>query len=172
MDNRYPIGEFHLPKKINKNDIELWISEIEEAPKKLNEAVRGLTKEQLESSYRQGGWRLYQVVHHLADAHMNGYIRIKTGLTENQSTIKTYNQESWAELEDNNLSIQVSLNLFSSVHKRLTFLLKSLNEDELKRTINHPESGLLTIEKLIAIYAWHGRHHIAHITSLRKQKGW
>jgi hypothetical protein len=103
MDNRYPIGKFQLPEKIKKDDIKLWISEIEEAPTKLNEAVRGLTKEQLESPYRQGGWKLHQVVHHLADAHMNGYIRIKTGLTENQPTIKTYNQESWAELADNEL---------------------------------------------------------------------
>lgn len=172
MDNRYPIGKFQLPEKINKDDIRMWVNEIEEAPTKLNEAVKGLTKGKLESPYRHGGWKLYQVIHHLADAHINGYIRIKVGLTEKQPTIKTYNQESWAVLKDNKLPIDVSLNLFSLIHKRLTFLLKSLNEEELKRTVFHPESGLLTIEQLIATYAWHGKHHIAHITSLRKQKGW
>ncbi|MBM7644501.1 hypothetical protein JOD45_000694 [Scopulibacillus daqui] len=138
----------------------------------MNEAVKGLAQEQLDTPYRQGGWKLYQVVHHLADSHLNGYIRIKMGLTENEPIIKTYDQELWAELEDNKCPIEVSLNLFSSVHKRFAFLLKSLNNDELKRKVCHPESGLLTIEQLIATYAWHGKHHTAHIISLRELKGW
>lgn len=111
-------------------------------------------------------------MHHLADAHLNGYIRIKKGLTENEPTISTYHQEAWAELTDYKLPIDVSLQLFSSVHKRLILLLKPLREEDIKKTIIHPENGLLTIEKLIATYAWHGKHHIAHITTLREQKGW
>lgn len=172
MDNRYPIGQLSYPDKITDDDRNLWIKEIEEAPNRLTEAVKGLTKDQLETPYRQNGWKLYQVVHHLADAHMNGYIRIKKGLTEEQPLIPTYNQDLWAELEDNQLPIEVSLQLFSSVHARLTFLLKSLSDYQFKRGSLHPENGPLTIEKFIVTYAWHGKHHIAHITSLRKKRGW
>ncbi|KHD86281.1 YfiT family bacillithiol transferase [Heyndrickxia ginsengihumi] len=172
MDVRYPIGKLRLPTEITSEDVELWISEIEKAPLALKEAIRGLTTEQLSTPYRQGGWKIYQVVHHLADAHMNGYIRIKKGLTEHEPNIMPYNQEDWAELEDNQLPIEVSVDLFSTIQKRLTALLKSLTDIDLKRTVQHPENGLSTIEKLIATYAWHGKHHIAHITSLRKKMGW
>lgn len=172
MDQQFPIGKLDLPKKINKDNLGFWISEIEEAPIKLNKAVKGLTIEQLNTPYRQGGWKLFQVVHHLADSHLNGYSRIKMGLTEEKPVIKPFDQEAWAELIDNELPIEISLQLFSLVHKRLTYLIKSLDDDELKRMVYHPENGLLTIEKVIATYAWHGKHHIAHITNLRKQKGW
>lgn len=172
MNNRYPIGKLSLPDKITEVDRRQWLNEIEEAPERLYQAVKGLTKEQLATAYRHNGWKLSQVVHHLADAHLNGYIRIKMGLTEEQPLIKVYNQESWAELPDNQLPIEVSLQLFSAVHERLTFLFKSLSDDQFKRVVFHPENGLLTIEKLAATYAWHGKHHIAHITTLRKQRGW
>jgi uncharacterized damage-inducible protein DinB len=172
MENQYPVGKLHIPENIRKEDIEFWISEIEVAPEKLLEVVKGLSQEQLETPYREGGWSLKQVVHHLADSHMNAYIRMKLGLTEVQPTIKPYNEVAWAELEDNKLPIDVSIDLFSAVHKRLVYLLKSLNAEELKRSVNHPEGGILTIEKLIATYAWHGNHHIAHIQNLRNNKGW
>ncbi|MDU0204891.1 YfiT family bacillithiol transferase [Paenibacillus sp. MAH-36] len=172
MNSQYPIGKFTIKEVITSDDVKRWIGEIEEAPMKLFEAVNGLTEEQLATPYRQDGWKLSQVVHHLADAHMNGYMRVKLGLTEEQPTIKSYDEVSWAKLSDNSLPIEVSLNIFSSIHKRLVVLLKSLDEKELKKTINHPDSGFITIEKLIATYAWHGKHHIAHITSLREQKGW
>jgi uncharacterized damage-inducible protein DinB len=172
MDLRYPIGELHLKEEINKNDIEQWISEIEKAPDKLSEAVSGLTEEQIDSPYRPDGWTVRQVVHHIADSHINGYIRFKLGLTEEQPTIKPYDEASWAKLNDSNLPIEVSITLISSLHKRLVNLLKSFNENDFSKTVNHPENGTMTLAQLIATYAWHGNHHIAHITSLRERMGW
>lgn len=172
MFNQYPIGKLTLEKDIRKEDIQTWIDEIGIAPKQLLEAIQGLTAEQLATPYREGGWKLSQVVHHLADAHLNGYLRLKLGLTEENPIINTYNEESWVKLPDNNLPVEVSLQLFSALHERLQELLSSLNEKDLKKIVRHPENGQVTIEQLIATYAWHGRHHIAHITTLRNQKGW
>lgn len=172
MFNQYPIGKLTLEKDIRKEDIQTWIGEIGKAPKQLSEAIQGLTEEQLTNPYREGGWKLSQVVHHLADAHLNGYIRLKLGLTEENPAITTYDEGSWAKLPDNHLPVEVSLQLFSSLHKRLQKLLSSLNEKDLKKIVEHPEIGQITIEQLIATYAWHGKHHIAHITTLRNQKGW
>jgi hypothetical protein len=138
MFNQYPIGKFTVKENIQKEDIQGWIHDIGDAPKQLADAVEGLTKEQLATPYREGGWKLSQVVHHLADSHMNAY----------------------------------TLQLFSALHKRLHKVLNSLDEIDLKKTIHHPENGEVTIEQLIATYAWHGKHHIAHITTLRTQKGW
>lgn len=172
MNKRYPIGEFKLKEGIYQDDIEQWISEIEEAPQKLVVAVKGLAEEQLDYPYRPEGWTLRQVVHHLADAHMNGYIRFKVGLTEEIPIIKTYDEVSWAKLIDNSLPIDVSLNLLFSIHSRLVTLLKSLDRQELKRKVIHPDHGDMTIEQLIAVYAWHGKHHTAHITCFRETKKW
>jgi len=172
MFNQYPIGKFTMKEDIQKSDIRGWISDIGNAPKQLADAVEGLTKEQLATPYREGGWKLSQVVHHLADSHVNSYIRFKVGLTEQEPIIKPYDEVAWATLVDNDLPIDVSLQLFSALHERLHKLLHSLNERDLKRVVQHPENGQLTIEQLIATYAWHGRHHIAHITTLRNQKGW
>jgi uncharacterized damage-inducible protein DinB len=172
MNLRYPIGGLHIKKEITKNDIEQWIHEIEETPDKLSKAVKGLTEEQLNTPYRPDGWTVRQVVHHLADAHINGYIRFKLGLTEEQPTIKPYDEVSWAKLNDNNMPIEVSMTLFSALHKRLVYLLKSLNENDLSKMVYHPDNGVMTLAQLIATYAWHGKHHVAHITSLRDRMGW
>ncbi|MGG1217229.1 YfiT family bacillithiol transferase [Priestia endophytica] len=172
MFNQYPIGKFTVKENIQKEDIQGWTSDIGNAPKQLSEAVKGLTEEQLATPYREGGWKLSQVVHHLADSHLNGYIRFKLGLTERDPFINTYDEVSWAKLPDNDLPIEVSLHLLSALHERLHKMLKSLEEKDLKKIVQHPENGKITVEQLIATYAWHGKHHIAHITTLRNQKGW
>ncbi|MGG3197328.1 MULTISPECIES: YfiT family bacillithiol transferase [Priestia] len=172
MFNQYPIGKFTVKENIQKEDIQGWIHDIGDAPKQLADAVEGLTNEQLATPYREGGWTLSQVVHHLADSHMNAYTRFKLGLTEQAPTIKAYDEVAWSNLPDNDLPIGVSIQLFAALHKRLHKVLNSLDEIDLKKTIHHPENGEVTIEQLIATYAWHGKHHIAQITTLRNQKGW
>jgi len=172
MFNQYPIGKFTVKENIQKEDIQGWIHDIGDAPKQLADAVEGLTNEQLATPYREGGWKLSQVVHHLADSHINAYTRFKLGLTEQAPTIKAYDEVAWSKLPDNDLPIEVSLQLFSALHKRLHKLLNSLDEKDLKKMIHHPENGEVTIEQLIATYAWHGKHHVAHITTLRNQRGW
>lgn len=163
MDARYPIGTFQLEGEITRTLINHWVEELTILPNKLREAVSGLSNEQLDTPYREGGWTIRQVVHHIADSHMNAYIRFKLALTEDSPVIKPYEEARWAELEDSKLSVDVSLTLIESVHLRLISLLKGLNEDELKRTFVHPESGIVSVEKNIGLYAWHGNHHLAHI---------
>ncbi|WP_210611232.1 YfiT family bacillithiol transferase [Priestia flexa] len=172
MFNQYPIGVLTIQQPITNEQIKNWIVEIDEAPAQLKRAVEGLTKAQLATPYREGGWTLQQVVHHMADSHLNAYTRIKLGLTENNPTIRPYDEKAWALLSDSGLSIEVSIGLLSSLHKRLVTLLQSLAEGELKRTIQHPDNGTMTIAEVIGTYAWHGKHHIAHITTLRKHKNW
>jgi uncharacterized damage-inducible protein DinB len=167
MDERYPIGTFQLEGEITKSLTNQWIEEIANLPKKVRDAVTGLSEEQLDIPYREGGWKIRQVVHHIADSHMNAYIRFKLALTEENPVIKPYEEARWAELEDSKLSIDVSLTLIESVHVRLVELLKRLNEEELKRTFVHPASGIVSIEKNIGLYAWHGNHHLAHITNAK-----
>jgi uncharacterized damage-inducible protein DinB len=167
MDERYPIGTFQLEGEITNSLTNQWIEEIANLPKKVRDAVTGLSEEQLDIPYREGGWKIRQVVHHIADSHMNAYIRFKLALTEENPVIKPYEEARWAELEDSKLPIDVSLTLIESVHVRLVELLKSLNEEELKRTFVHPASGIVSIEKNIGLYAWHGNHHLAHITNAK-----
>lgn len=172
MDLRFPIGQLQVTENITEENIKQWIHEIAQAPHKLEEAVSELAEEQLDTPYRPNGWTVRQVVHHLADAHLNGITRFKLGLTEVQPTIKTFNEVAWVNLPDSRLPIDVSITLLSSVHKRMVTLLESLNKEDLKKTVFHPENGIVSLEKLIATYAWHGNHHIAHITSLRERMGW
>lgn len=167
MDERYPIGTFQLEGDITKSLTNQWIEEIASLPEKVREAVSGLSEEQLDTPYREGGWKIRQVVHHIADSHMNAYIRFKLALTEENPTIKPYEEARWAELEDSKLPVEVSLTLLESVHVRLVELLNSLNEEELKRTFVHPASGVVSIEKNIGMYAWHGNHHLAHIKNAK-----
>ncbi len=172
MDIRYPIGKLQIHDVITRADLDGWLSELKVAPDLLRKAVQGLTEIQLATPYRPDGWTVSQVVHHLADSHLNAYIRVKLGLTEERPLVKVYDEVLWAQLPDNDLPIEVSLNLLSSIHQRLTYLVQSLSEEELKRTIHHPDNGEVSIEKLVATYTWHGKHHIAHITSLREKMGW
>ncbi|MED1203982.1 YfiT family bacillithiol transferase [Heyndrickxia acidicola] len=172
MNEKYPIGQFQFEGEITPSVREGWIKEIERLPLKLKEAVKDLSDVQLNTPYRNGGWTVWQVVHHVADSHMNAYIRFKLALTEDKPIIKPYEEARWAELADYSLPIDVSLALLDALHERWTALLKDLTLSELKKTFIHPESGEISLEKNIGLYAWHGRHHVAHIESLKTKMGW
>jgi uncharacterized damage-inducible protein DinB len=170
---KYPIGRYQLEDIIDKDSINNWIKEIESLPEKLIAAVRGLNKEQLQTPYRPEGWTVQQVVHHIADSHMNSYIRFKLALTENKPIVKPYDQKLWAELADTKLvDVKVSLDLIKSLHIRWTTLLYQLTEEELEKEYLHPESGMKNLKETICHYAWHGNHHLAHITSLKQRMSW
>jgi hypothetical protein len=170
---RYPIGKFKKPKEFTNELRESLISEIEETPFHLRDAVENLNEDQLNTPYREDGWTVEQVIHHLPDSHMNAYIRIKLALTENEPVIKTYKEDVWAKLEDYiTTPINISLTLLDAVHARWVILLKSLKPEQFKRKLRHPEIGLIDIDWCIAQYAWHGKHHIAQINSLKQRMGW
>ena len=170
---KYPIGKFKAPKEYTDELRENFISEIEETPFYLRQAVENLNEDQLNTPYREGGWTVGQVVHHLPDSHMNAYIRCKLVLTENEPVIKTYNQDAWAKLEDYvTTPVETSLNLLEAVHTRWVILLKSMSREQFSRKMKHPEFGVVDINWLLAQYAWHGKHHIAQINSLKERMGW
>ena len=149
------------------------IDQIAQAPSKLREAVAGLTDAQLDTPYRPGGWTVRQVVHHLPDSHMTSYARFRLALTEDQPAIKGYYEDRWAELPDARTApVELSLTLLEAVHKRWVLLLQSLTPEQMERTFRHSEMGLVPLHKNIALYAWHGRHHVAQITSLRQRMKW
>jgi uncharacterized damage-inducible protein DinB len=167
---RYPIGRFHYPEQ---PEIRLWIGQIAEAAAAVRASVSGLTEGQLDTPYRPGGWTVRQVVHHLPDSHMNSYVRFRLALTEEEPAIKTYREDRWAELPDaRGGPIEASLALLEALHQRWTLLLRSLAEADWARTFRHPELGLMTLERTVALYAWHGRHHVAQIAALRRARGW
>ena len=173
MDPRYPIGRFKLPEQFSDHDRQMFIRQIADAPAELRSALAGLSEEQLDTPYREGGWTVRQVVHHLADSHLNAFVRFKLGMTEDQPTIKTYDQQRWAELADAKAApVETSLALIESLHKRFAVLLRSMSAADFARTMNHPEQGIVTLDRYLSLYAWHGRHHVAHITSLRERMGW
>lgn len=174
MENlKYPIGRFAMPAEISEETIASWIQDLEELPGKLSLAIEGLAPEQLDTPYRPDGWSVRQVVHHVADASINLYTRLKLGLTETDPTIKPFDEVGWANLTDSTvLSPDVSISLLKSLHQRAAFLFRSLKPEDLNRLIIHPEAGPMSLAKILAIYAWHGKHHTAHITSLRERQGW
>lgn len=176
MDNeklKYPIGKYQPEENIDKTAINSFIKEIETLPQRLADAVRGLSTEQLRTRYRPDGWTIQQVVHHIADSHLNAYVRFKLALTEDNPVIKPYNEKLWAELPDSKLlDINVSLTLIDSLHKRWTALLKQLNDNELEKKFLHPDSGMKTLSETVCQYAWHGNHHLAHIISLKEKMKW
>ena len=167
-DERYPIGQFECDDVISKEQVAEWIEEIRVLPEQLKEVIKDLSDEELNRSYRENGWTVRQLVHHIADSHMNSYIRIKLALTEETPTIKPYEETEWAELPDYSLPISESLQLIESLYVRWVYLLQSLTEEQLKRAFLHPDSGITTVEKSIGIYAWHGKHHLAHIQNALK----
>lgn len=172
-DLRYPVGPFAPEPNPTPELRAKFIEEIAAMPKGFRAAVTGLNKEQFDTPYREGGWTVKQVVHHVPDSHMNAYIRCKLALTENVPTIKPYNEDAWAKLKDTELTqIEVSLTMLECIHNRWVALLKSLSPDDFQRKLNHPEAGVMTIDRLVNLYAWHGRHHTAHITSLRERMKW
>ena len=171
MDLRYPVGPFTLPQ--SSDDVSTWIDTIDRAPAELRRAVAGLTEAQLDTPYREGGWTARQVVHHLPDSHMNGYVRHKLALTEDSPVIRPYIEPRWAELEEaRSAPVEISLRLLETLHARWVMALRCLDAADLERTYQHPEMGSLTLFQSIANYAWHSRHHIAHITSLRQRMQW
>lgn len=173
VDARYPVGKFKPEGPLTFAQREHLIGEIAEAPARLRAAVSGWSDARLDTPYREGGWTVRQVVHHLADSHMNAYIRFRLALTEQNPTIKTYDQTQWAELKDARTApVEPSLNLLEGLHARWVILLRSLGEADFARTFKHPEWGSPRLDWVLAQYAWHGRHHIAHITSLVKRMGW
>jgi uncharacterized damage-inducible protein DinB len=172
-DLRFPVGKFHYQGPVNDQQKQAFMDEIGRAPAKLGTAVQGLSDSQLDTPYRPDGWTVRQVVHHVPDSHLNSYVRFKLALAEDEPTIKTYAEDRWAELSDTKATpIEVSLVLLESLHDRWVRLLRSLTAEQWKRTFRHPELGPMTLEKTLALYAWHGRHHVAHITELRQRMSW
>jgi len=173
MDLQYPVGKFKWEGVITDEQRRQLIAQIEQAPAQLRKALAGLTEEQVDTPYRPGGWTVRQVVHHLPDSHMNAYVRFRLALTEDEPTIKPYDQERWATLKDAHTApAELSLSLLESLHRRFVLLLRSLRAEDFARTFLHPEMGVVTLDKYLGMYAWHGRHHIAHVTSLRDRMGW
>jgi hypothetical protein len=172
-DPRYPIGKFIYDGPPAAEQRQKLISDIEQMPSALRAALQGLSPEQIETPYRDGGWTVRQVTHHVPESHMNAYIRFKLALTEDAPTIKPYMEDRWAKLGDvQGTPLEVSLVLLESLHDRWVRLLRSLAVQDWKRVFNHPELGTMPLEKNLALYSWHGRHHVAHITELRRKMGW
>jgi hypothetical protein len=171
-DLKYPIGKYVMPEAFSDTERKALIATIAGAPGALRAAVQGLDDHQLNTPYRPEGWTVRQVVHHVPDSHMNAYIRVKRGLTEAEPMIKTYAEERWAELPDSAGPIGVSLDLLDALHQRWVFLLERIGPDDFARTVHHPDLGILRVDQLVGAYAWHGQHHIAHITRLRSRMGW
>jgi hypothetical protein len=173
-DPRYPIGPFRFDGKADARQREHWIAEIAAAPGALRAAVTNLSPAQLDTPYREHGWTVRQVVHHLPDSHLNAYTRIKLALTEEEPVIKPYDEARWAELPDvPTTPIDISLTLLECLHRRWVLLLRELGPAEFGRRYHHPEqSRSIGLDEVVAMYAWHGRHHVAQITSLRARRGW
>jgi hypothetical protein len=172
-DLRYPIGKFSYDAESTPVKRAAWLRDIAELPAKARNAVAGLSPSQLETSYRDGGWTVSQVVHHLADSHMNAFIRFKLALTEEGPQIKPYDQKAWAALPDaRGGAVESSLALLEGLHARWSVLLSSLSPEQLDRTLLHPESGVQKLDRTLQTYAWHCRHHVAHVTRLRQRNGW
>lgn len=172
MDPRYPIGQFAMPEQATPERRQAAIDEIASTPTKLRAAVNGLNDAQLDTPYREGGWTVRQVIHHVPDSHMNALIRLKLALTEEKPMIKPYNEAAWADLADAKMPLEVSQTLLDSVHARWDRIWRSMKSEQFGRTLVHPDHGDRTIDWLLFVYEWHGTHHTAHITELRKQKGW
>lgn len=170
---RYPIGRFDAPAAIAPEDLARWTSELEGLPTRLASAVAGLTEAQLDTPYRPGGWTVRQVVHHVADSHTNAYVRFKLTLTEEAPTIRPYDEGAWAELGDVRASpVALSVSFLGFLHQRWCVLLRSLGPPDFERTYVHPEWGVTSLALAVGQYAWHGRHHLAHVTGLAEREGW
>lgn len=171
-DLRYPVGRFTMPEQATDADLQAWIDEIDALPARLRAAVATLDDARLDTPYRSGGWTVRQLVHHVADSHLNSIIRFKLALTEDQPTIRPYDQDAWVNLPDARMPVGVSLDLLQHLHARWVTLLRALDRADLERVFLHPESGPHTLRRAIALYAWHGRHHLAHVTGLKTREGW
>jgi uncharacterized damage-inducible protein DinB len=171
-DLRYPVGEFTLPAAITPEMRAAAIADISALPARMRDAVQGLSAQQLDTPYRPGGWTVRQVVHHVPDSHLNAYIRLKLALTEDNPTIKPYDQDEFAKLADQRLPIEISLALLDALHARWVAVWKAMTPEQFARPFSHPEIGPITVDYLLQLYSWHSRHHVAHITRLREREGW
>jgi uncharacterized damage-inducible protein DinB len=171
-DPRYPIGHFKRPAGLSKPERDLLIAEVEILPKCLRDVLRDFSEPMIQTPYREGGWTLGQVVHHLVDSHINSFCRFKLGLTEKIPVIRPYQEDAWARTADAQGSIEDAVVLLDELHKRWVMLLRSMTDDEFERVIVHPDSGEWTLAQMLALYAWHGKHHLAHITETKKTNGW
>ena len=171
---RYPVGKFTNPTSFSPLEIKQWIEILEQLPEKLSKEVKGLNDAQLDTPYRDGGWTIRQVVHHVADSHTNCYCRIKLILTEDHPTIRPYIEAKWAELPEAKAApVEISLNILAAIHKRMLMALRNITIEDLDKLYFHPENKQTNpLKVLIALYAWHSRHHLGHITELKKRKGW
>ncbi|MDQ6737349.1 MAG: putative metal-dependent hydrolase [Gemmatimonadota bacterium] len=174
VDERYPIGRFSYPEETSRAALDQDIADIAALPSQLRESVRGLTAEQLDTPYREGGWTPRQVVHHVADSHANAYVRLKLALTEQAPTIKPYNEADWARLGDvQTVPIETSLTLVDALHERWVAILRGMTEADFDRVYLHPEQQKpVPMHAMTALYAWHGKHHVAHISGLRERNRW
>jgi uncharacterized damage-inducible protein DinB len=173
QDPRYPVGRFDRHGTTGPDAFPHLIDEIAAVPANLRAAIAGLDERQLDTPYRDGGWTVRQVVHHVPDSHMNAYIRFKLALTEDGPTIKTYDESAWADLADTRATpVTVSLQLLEALHDRWVRLLRAMSADDFRRTMHHPEMGVVDLTVMLRLYAWHGRHHVAHVTALRETMGW
>ncbi|MGC2193557.1 MAG: bacillithiol transferase BstA [Terriglobales bacterium] len=172
-DPRYPIGKFSFEGALTEDQKLKFLDDVEQTPTRLRAAVQGLSEQQLDTPYRDGGWTVRQLVHHVPDSHVNSYVRFKLALTEEEPTIRPYMEDRWAELpEAKTAPVELSLGLLESLHKRWNLTMRAIKPNEWKRTFRHPEMGSMNLEKALALYAWHGRHHVAHVTALREKMGW
>ncbi len=172
-DLRYPIGPFVADDNPTSETRTHHIEQIAALPEKLRSALSGLSDQQLDTPYREGGWTVRQVAHHVPDSHLNAYVRFKLALTENVPTIKPYEEGAWARLKDTEQTpIEISLALLDALHQRWVILLKSMKAEDFQRKLNHPESGVQNLDRVLALYSWHGNHHLGHITGLRDRMKW
>jgi hypothetical protein len=172
QDLRYPIGTFQFPDTVSASERSSFIQQIADTPERLRKAVAGLDGRRLETPYRPGGWTVRQVVHHLADSHINSYVRFKLAVTETEPQVKGYDEALWAELSDAKTApVEVSLALLTSLHERWVVFLRSLSDEQYSRGFVHSQLGRVRLEQNVALYAWHGRHHVAHIEKLREREG-
>lgn len=172
-DLRYPVGPFESRSLLTPEERRASIDIIAAAPLRMREAVAGLNATQLDTPYRDGGWSVRQVVHHVPDSHMNAYVRLKLALTEHEPTINPYEEAAWADLADSRVTpVDVSLSLLEALHARWVDVLRAMTAADFGRRFRHPDHGLVTLDWLVSMYAWHSRHHVAHITSLRERMTW
>ena len=172
QDIKYPIGTYDLKTIPTEAQVMTWLDELERFPGELRTCVAGLIDEQLDTPYRRAGWTIRQIVHHLADSHINAYVRLKLALTENSPQTIAYAQDAWAQLPDSQLPLAPSIIILENLHLRLITLLRNVEASELQRQFLHPELGSIRVDSTIGLYAWHGKHHCAHIAGLRKREMW
>ena len=172
-DPRYPIGRPNVPEAPDQAQVYKWVEEIAAAPGARRAAVTGLSDSQFDTPYREGGWTVRQVAHHVPDSHLNAYVRFRLALTETEPLIKSYDEAAWASLADaRSAPIAPSLALLEALHERWVALMRSIGAAEWRRTVRHPELGVVSLDRQAGLYAWHGRHHVAHVMELRRRMGW